>query len=167
MKLNGLFQGIDISTTGLSSYRKAMEFISENIANVNTTRTEQGGPYQRQTPVFAERNRAGSFGDLLNSVTTEMRATNDIHFPRRSTQLSAPDRSVDGVASTSVRPAQMEYRLVYNPQHPDADAQGYVRYPKINLLEEMVALMQISRSYEANVTAMQAAKTLAKKALEI
>lgn len=167
MKLNGLFQGIDISTTGLSSYRKAMEMISENIANVNSTRTAQGGPYQRQTPIFAERNRAGSFGDLLNSVTMRMRATNDVHYPRRSTELTAPDRSVDGVACTSMRPAQMEYRLVYDPQHPDADAQGYVRYPKINMLEEMVALMQISRSYEANVTSMQAAKGIAKKALEI
>ncbi|MEJ2051535.1 MAG: flagellar basal body rod protein FlgC [Calditrichota bacterium] len=167
MKLNGLFKGIDISTTGLSSYRKAMELISENIANVNTTRTKNGGPYQRQTPVFNERNRPGSFGDLLNSVTTNLEATEPNHFPKRSTLLTAPDRSVDGVACKAVRPAQEEYRLVYEPNHPDADAQGYVRYPKINMLEEMVALMQLSRSYEANVTAMQAAKAISKKALEV
>ncbi len=167
MKLHGLFQGIDISSTGLSSYRKAMELISENIANVNTTRTEEGGPYQRQSPVFEERNRAGSFGELLRSTTSRMRATSDAHFPRRTTLLSAPDRTVDGVRSFGVRPEQMEHRLVYNPHHPDANAEGYVRYPKINILEEMVALMQVSRSYEANVTAMQAAKQMAKKALEV
>ncbi len=167
MKLNGLFQGIDISTTGLSSYRKAMEYISENIANVNTTRTEEGGPYQRQTPVFTERNRYGSFGDILNSITTNMEITNNTHIIERSPELTASDRSVEGVNVRSVRPAQMEYRLVYDPQHPDADGEGYVRYPKINILEEMVALMQVSRSYEANVTAMQAAKAIAKKALEV
>jgi len=167
MKLNGLFKGIDISTTGLSSYRKAMELISENIANVNTTRTKDGGPYQRQTPVFRERNRVGSFGDLLNSVTTKMQATEENHFPKRSTLLTAPDLTVDGVACAGVRPDQLEYRLVYDPNHPDANAQGYVRYPKINMLEEMVALMQLSRAYEANVTAMQAAKAISKKALEV
>jgi len=167
MKLQGLFQGIDISTTGLSSYRKALELINENIANVNTTRTKEGGPYQRQTPVFNERNRDGSFADLLNSVTTQMDASNQNHFPEGKSRLYASDRTMDGVDVKNVRPAVQEYRLVYDPKHPDADAEGYVKFPKINLLEEMVAMMQVSRAYEANVTAMQAAKTMAKNALEV
>lgn len=167
MNLQGLFKGIDISTTGLSSNRKALELISENIANVNTTRTIEGGPYQRQTPVFNERNRDGSFAALLHATTSRMQPTKNNHFPEGKSRLFASDRTMDGVNVENVGPEVQEFRLVYDPKHPDADINGYVKFPKINVLEEMVAMMQVSRAYEANVTAMQAAKGMAKKALEV
>lgn len=144
MKLNSLFRGIDISSTALRAHRQAMEIVSENIANVNTTRTKKGTPYQKQTPIYRELD-----GQDFSAV------------------LSDSESGTDGVKVNSLRPVDQEYRLVYKPSHPDADDQGYVRFPKINILEEMVQLMNISRSFEASVTAMNAAKEMSKKALEI
>jgi len=166
MKLNNLFRGIDISSSALSAHRRAMELVSENIANVETTRTEEGGPYQRQSPLYEEIEGL-EFSDMLFNMTSRLSNTSNRHIRQgRVTGAPAYNRA-GGVNVESLRPAEQEYRLEHDPMHPDADANGYVRYPKINILEEMVQLMQVSRSYEASVTAMQAAKSMARKALEI
>lgn len=166
MKLNNLFRGIDISSAALSSHRRALEMISENIGNATTTRTEQGGPYQRQTPVYEEIGGL-EFSDMLFQVTSRMKNTNSRHILQGHTPSIPGYNRAGGVEVNSTRPIQQEFRLEHDPSHPDADPNGYVRYPKVNVLEEMVQLMQISRSFEASVTAMQASKAMAKKALEI
>lgn len=121
---------IDLSASALSAQRKRMDIIAQNIANAETTRTPEGGPYRRQQVVF--------------TLTEE-----------------------GGVETTEVLQDPRPPRLVYQPGHPDADAAGYVALPNVNLVEEMVDMISAMRSYEANVTAINAAKTMAQRALDL
>jgi len=135
-----------ISSSGLTAQRVRMNAISANLANVHTTRTATGGPYRRLDVVFAAVPVAAdargifrrSFDDFLRAVQV-LRVVEDSREPRQ----------------------------VFDPDHPDADAQGYVLLPNINLMEEMVNLLSANRAYEANVAAINAAKSMARKALEI
>ena len=140
------FDAIHTSSSGLSAQRLRMNLISGNLANVNTTRTAEGGPYKRKEAVFASRPLEESFHHILAD--------------RQKMQLSAV--TVDGVIVDSSPPV-----LKYDPQHPDADAKGYVALPNINVMEEMVNMISATRGYEANVTAIKAARDMAAKALEI
>jgi flagellar basal-body rod protein FlgC len=121
---------VDINASALSAQRKRMDIIAQNIANAETTRTPEGGPYRREQVVFT-----------LNDL--------------------------GGVDATEVVQDPRPPRLVYQPGHPDADAAGYVALPNVNLVEEMVDMISAMRSYEANVTAINAAKTMAQSALDL
>ena len=137
---------LHISSSGLTAQRLRMNLISSNLANVNTTRTQQGGPYKRKDAVFAAHKDRQSFANMLKS------------------QMSGKSSEVKVVGIIDdPRPPQLKY----DPQHPDADKDGYVAMPDINLIEEMVNMMSATRSYEANVTAIKATKNMALKALEI
>jgi flagellar basal-body rod protein FlgC len=135
---------LQISASGLTAERTRLQTVSSNIANAQTTRTEDGGPYQRRLPVFqSDTVSRNPFGDVLDS------------------KLLAP-KVVDVVVDS--RPNE----LVYNPGHPDADPEtGMVEMPNVNLVEEMVDMISASRAYESNVTAISATKNMALKALEI
>ncbi|MCB0355628.1 MAG: flagellar basal body rod protein FlgC [Bdellovibrionales bacterium] len=135
-----------VSSSGLTAQRMRMNTISSNIANINTTRTPEGGPYRRKDVVFEAIPDAKSFGEIL---------------------LSQPDRNIQRVQVTDVPVDRGAPLLKYEPDHPDANEQGYVAYPNINLMEEMANMIQATRSYEANVSAMQATKDMAVSALEI
>ena len=137
---------LTISSSGLSAQRIRMNVISSNLANINTTRTPQGGPYQRKDVVFAANPTSQTFQDLLQS-----------YFGRKPSGVR-----VAGVINDP-RPSLIRY----DPNHPDADEQGYVALPNINLMEEMVNMISATRSYEANVAAISATKNMALKALEI
>ena len=139
----GLYDSFSISSSGMSAERLWLDIISNNIANLNTTRTAKGGPYKRQMPVFAQRLQAVMAGGGA------MR-------PRES-----------GVEVSRVTQDNAPPRLVYDPSHPDADKEGYVAYPNINIVNEMVNMMSAQRAYEANATALEASKSMAMKALEI
>jgi flagellar basal-body rod protein FlgC len=145
------FNALHISSSGLSAQRLRMNLISANLANVNTTRTEAGGPYRRKDPVFAarvpaqSRSHVGSFREMLVN---------------RQKQLK--EVAVVEIVEDSRPPIKK-----YDPMHPDADANGYVSMPNINLMEEMVNMISATRSYEANVTAIKSARDMALKALEI
>jgi flagellar basal-body rod protein FlgC len=134
------------SSAGLTAQRLRMNLISGNLANAHTTRTEDGGPYRRKEPVFAAQSQKSSFAEVLSGYRTD-------HLPQV--------KVIDIVEDTS--PPLMKY----DPNHPDADDRGYVAMPNINLMEEMVNLISATRSYEANVSAVKAAKEMALKALEI
>ena len=136
-----LFNSFAISASGLTAERLRMDLISSNIANINTTRTAEGGPYKRKVAVFAEK--------LEQEIKKNSKATGK------------------GVEVVGIYEDQSPDKLVYDPTHPDADEQGYVHMPNINIVTEMVDLITASRSYEANITALNAAKTMALKALEI
>ena len=140
------FDALHTSSTGLSAQRLRMNLISGNLANINTTRSEQGGPYRRKEPVFAAESQSPSFAEVLSSLQVQ-------NLPQV--------KVVDIIEDPS--PAIMKY----DPNHPDADEKGYVAMPNINLMEEMVNLISATRSYEANVSAIKAAKEMALKALEI
>ncbi|MBW2434725.1 MAG: flagellar basal body rod protein FlgC [Deltaproteobacteria bacterium] len=140
------FDAMNISSSGLSAQRLRMNLISANLANVNTTRTKYGGPYRRKDPVFAAQAPAGSFREMLRN--------------RQKEHLK--EVAVVGIVEDS-RP----FIQKYDPTHPDSDDNGYLSMPNINLMEEMVNMISATRSYEAGVTAIQSAKNMALKALEI
>jgi flagellar basal-body rod protein FlgC len=140
------FDSIQTSASGLSAQRLRMNLVSNNLANTNTTRTELGGPYQRQEPVFAAVPVQNPFGEMLKAELGG----------------SPAEVNVVDVVNDSRKPL-----LKYDPLHPDANAQGYVSMPNINVMEEMVNMMTASRSYEANVTAITTSKNMVMKALEI
>lgn len=141
-----LYDALQTSSTGLSAQRLRMNLISANLANANTTRTPEGGPYRRKEVVFAAKPNPASFRDAL-----------------RAHQGKAPaDVQAVQIIDDNRAPVQK-----FAPQHPDADADGYVRMPNVNVMEEMVNMISATRSYEANVTAIRAAKDMALKALEI
>lgn len=135
-----LFGSFDISASGMTAERLRMDTIANNLANVNTTRTARGGPYRRQMVVFEER--------LVQA-------------------LGAGRARGAGVRVSRIVEDNDPPRLQYDPDHPDADDQGYVALPNINVVTEMVDMISASRAYEANVAALNAAKAMALKALEI
>ena len=137
---------LQISSSGLTAQRERMNVISSNLANANTTRTPQGGPYIRKDVVFASCPVRQSFQDVLSS-----------RMARNFSEVK-----VAGIVNDP-RP----FITKYDPQHPDADEKGYVIMPNISLIREMVNMMSATRSYEANVTAINATKSMALKALEI
>lgn len=140
-----LFKAIRISASGLSAERLRMDTIASNIANVSTTRTEKGGPYRRKIAVFQE-----NLDDALQNAGDKFKF------------------SGNGIKAVGVvEDMQEPFKRVYDPSHPDAGPDGYVEMPNVNLLNEMVDLIAATRAYEANVTALNAEKSMALKALEI
>lgn len=137
--------GMRISSSGMAANRLRMNTISSNIANVNTTRTPEGGPYRRKDVVFQALPEAKSFGEILKGH----------------------DRKIQRVQVTDVHVDQGAPQMKYEPNHPDADEKGMVAYPNINLMEEMANMIQATRAYEANISAMGATKDMALSALEI
>ena len=137
---------IQTSSSGLSAQRLRMNLISGNLANINTTRTRQGGPYRRKEAIFAARSTHSTFNKILTD--------------RQKSQ--SPGVRVDRIYEDQAAPV-----MKYQPSHPDADDRGYVAMPNINPMEEMVNMISATRGFEANITALKAAKTMALKALEI
>ena len=148
-----LMGSLNVSASGMSAQRTRMDIISQNIANVNTTRDENGDVYRRQTVVFAEKNDS-NFESILTAMQTGI---------SRKTDPLGDGVKITGIAEDHVTPMKM----VYEPAHPDADADGYVTMPNVNTVTEMTNLIDASRSFEANVTAFNATKNMALKGLEI
>jgi len=164
MKVSGFFTALNMSASGLRNQRQKLDAISANIANVNTTQTDEGGPYRRKV-VISRLNKQVQFKDVLSQKKLQMRATSAGHInPGLSRRLS--NRQALQVES-DVIPDQTPFRKVHNPSHPDADADGYVLMPNVNPLEEMVEMINASRSYEANVTVIEGFKAMAKEALNL
>lgn len=161
-----LFDSLDISASGLSAQRRKLTAIASNIANVDTTRTDDGGPYKRRRVVMLEAPRLNKFTTMLAEQQSRLQATHADHLPEPE---PGPEvfRVGSGVFTQEVREEPVKPRLVHDPNHPDAREDGYVVYPDINVITEMVDLIAASRAYEANVTAMNAAKDMASKALNI
>ncbi|MCX6135337.1 MAG: flagellar basal body rod protein FlgC [Ignavibacteriales bacterium] len=165
MKIDGMFSGLNISASGLSAQRKRMNAIASNVANAETTRTEDGGPYRRKI-VLLHSKLQETFGSMMKNAGGRLTATDGAHFSEgegESMQGGASAPAVDAAESFDSSP----FRSVYDPSHPDADESGYVKMPNVNVVTEMVDMISASRSYEANVTAVNAAKTMAKDSLEI
>lgn len=138
--------GMRVSASGLTAQRMRMNTISSNIANINTTRTPEGGAYRRKDVVFEAMPDARNFGEIITGN---------------------PDESLQRVQVSDVEVDRKAPLMKYEPDHPDANPDGYVAYPNINLMEEMANMIQATRSYEANVQSMQATKDMAMSALEI
>ena len=143
-----MFGGIDASASGLTAERLRMDVISNNIANANTTRSVEGGPYHRRYVVFQPRERGKA--DFASTLRQKL-----------------DNQAGNGVRAMKIEEDRSQGPLVYDPGHPDANADGYVERPNINIVQEMVDMITASRAYEANVTAINAAKGMAQNARNI
>ena len=143
-----IFNSFDVSASGLTAQRFRMDIIAENVANANTTRTEDGTPYVRKVVTFEEKGEAKSFSSIFHHV---------LHHDKQG------GVKVGGVYEDTWTQANM----VYDPSHPDADENGYVTYPNVDTVTEMTNLIDASRSYEANATAFGASKSIAMKGLSM
>jgi len=141
-----MFSTIETSASGLTAERFRLDLIASNLANAESTRTESGGPYRRKVAIFEPRGARYSFRDILSSSFKG---------------------SPEGVEVVGVKEDTSPFKRVYSPGHPEADAEGYVAYPNVDVVTEMVDMMAATRAYEANVTAIEAAKAMAQKALEL
>ncbi len=166
MKIGGNFSGFDISAQGLSVQRKKMNLIAENIANADTTRTADGQPYKRK---FLSVQQAGEqFGNNLIAAgsTIRLNTTNSDHISNPgSTPLQVSDSQEE--MNVNENTDQSAGEIVYMPDSPDADENGYVQMSNVNIITEMVDMIAASRSYEANLTALNSSKQIAKDSMEI
>src|SRR4051812_16366511 len=138
----GVFSAMEVAASGLGAERTRMNTIASNLANARTTRTEAGGPYKKLDPVF-------------------------VAVPMGGGLPTGNDAAVSLVKVQSIAQDSRDPQMVYEPGHPDADARGYVRYPNVNVVEEMVNMITASRAYEAGVTSVESIKAMAKSALGI
>lgn len=144
----GMYTSFNINASGMTAQRYRMDIISENVANANTTRTADGTPYRRKMAYFEEKGGQTAFGAALNKATG--------HY------------SGKGVKVTGVyEDYTTEMKKVYDPSHPDADEDGYVLYPNVDIITEMTNMIDASRAYEANATAFSASKSMALQGLQI
>ena len=143
----GFLNSISVSASGLTAEKLRMDVISKNIANANTTRTADGTPYRRQVVVFEGVDGNVPFSQYLSNASKSMIG--------------------GGVKVKGIIEDQTPFKLVYEPGHPDADADGYIKMPNVDIMTEMVNMITASRAYEANVTALNTTKSIAMKALEI
>ncbi len=139
-------QSMDITASALTAQRLRMDVVAENVANINTTRTANGQPYRRRYVVFQQKEETPFSAQLNNSLS---------------------GTAGSGVRVTEIADDPSEFKLDYNPTHPDADEFGYVRMPNVELAREMVDMMSATRSYEANITVMNSTKSMAMSALDI
>ncbi len=163
--IQGLYAAMDISATGLTAQRTRMNITAANIANAESTRTEEGGPYRRQQVIFSPSKRA-SFVTMLQEEHLRIQESHRDHFDNRHTLLSR-EAYARGVEVAAIVKDPAPPRLIYEPEHPDADANGFVAYPNINMVTEMMNMMLATRAYEANVTALENTKTMMQSALQI
>ncbi len=165
MPIRGLFSAIDISATGLTAQRTKMNSTASNIANAETTRTDEGGPYRRQQVAMKSGTKA-EFITLLSEEILRIKRTKEGHFDNDKT-IEKKENMFQGVEIGEIFEDNSPPRLVYDPSNPDADENGFVAYPNINIVTEMVNMITSTRAYEANVTAMNASKNMMMTALDI
>jgi flagellar basal-body rod protein FlgC len=152
-----IFRIFNVSGADMSAQRTRMSVVAGNLANAETTRTPEGGPYRRRNVFFRTLPLQNDFPSLLQEQSSW-----PLQLRRRDSQTD-----VNSVEVVKVQASTRAPRKVYDPQHPDADTEGYVSYPDINTMEEMTDLLSATRSYEANLTTFNTTKALVRKLLEM
>ncbi len=156
--------GFDISGYGLSAQRFRINIISSNIANANTTRTAEGGPYRRREVVF----KAVDFDEALNNELEDKNTLLEYENPLDEKDIKKfPSPIIENVIVDKVVRDDSEFKMRYDPTHPDANSEGYVAYPNINPVVEMADLIEATRAYQANVAAFQSSKSIALNSIDI
>lgn len=159
-----VLSAFEISARGLSIQRAKMNSIAQNLANAETTETKEGGPYRRRRVVVKEQPFKEEFYSALQKADTKLARTHTNHRPGKIHELK------DRVELSSAEMKEVRedgFKLIYDPSHPDADQDGYVKMPDIEIINEMVDMMMASRAYEANTLAISSVKKMAKDALDI
>jgi flagellar basal-body rod protein FlgC len=166
MKISNNFLGIKMSAAGMSIQKKKMNLISENIANVDTTKTETGDVYKRKFLVIKQENSSFNKNLELQNNTLMLSTTDSAHFSSGPHIQQNPPEKELGLTDETKQDVKTG-DLVYMPDHPDANSSGYVQMPNVNIITEMVDMIAATRSYEANLTSLNSAKQIAKDSLEI
>lgn len=165
--MSGIFTGLSISASGLRAQRIRQNAISSNLANAETTRTAEGGPYRRQFVVFEADSDKNDTRILNQKPALEGKITSVNHLPIPKSDFPRDERFFGkGVRVAEIREDSRPPKLVYNPSHPDADENGYVAMPNINVVQEMADMIAATRAYEANVTAFNATKNMISQAIQ-
>lgn len=165
MGIERLFTVLNVAASGLTAQRQQMEVTASNIANAETLETPEGGPYRRRDVVFRQ-TTVEKFSTLVQRELARLGPLGERIMAARE-RLSGLRSSPAAVEARQVVDSDDLGQLVYDPGHPLADAEGYVRKPNVNMIKEMLSLMTATRAYEANLSVVQSTKTMAKKALEI
>jgi flagellar basal-body rod protein FlgC len=152
-----MFRTLGIAASGLSAQRQRLEVVASNLANAETTRTEDGTPYRRRVVRLETGTPQGQPFELAPGGTPSL-----FRLP-----TGDPVESLSGVRVAGIEEDASDGPLVYDPGHPDADATGYVRYPNVRLTDELLDMMSARRVYEANATVFQSAKAMLRRALEL
>jgi flagellar basal-body rod protein FlgC len=168
MPMSGLFSGLEISASGLRAQRIRQNVISSNLANAETTRTVDGGPYRRQFVVLEAGSDTRDVRLLNQQPSLQGEQTAQSHLPIPARDFPRDERFFgNGVQVSEIREDTRPPRLVYDPAHPDADANGYVALPNVNIVKEMADMITATRAYEANVTAFNATKSMLMQGLQL
>ena len=160
-----MFQALNTSSAGLGAQRRRMNAIADNIANAETTRTEEGGPYRRKE-VIMQAGKTQKFVTGHRSAEVTLSRTSGDHMSGGMIPFSEGSTTQEAI-TTVERTDPSDFKIVHNPGHPDADENGYVKMPNVSIVTEMVDMIAASRAFEANVTAINATKAMAKDSLEI
>ena len=162
-----VFSGLELSASGMRAQRIRQNTISSNLANAETTRTPEGGPYRRQYVVFEAQSNRRDTRILNQEIALHGTSTRSNHLPIPPSNFPRDERFFGrGVDVTEIRSDSRPPRLEYNPGHPDADESGYVAMPNVNVIEEMTDMIAATRAYEANVTAFNAIKSMLMQSLQ-
>ena len=162
--MSNFLNSFDISGYGLSAQRVRVNTISSNIANAQTTRTEEGGPYRRKEVVFKAINFNDSFNKALGKMTQSAKYEDPLSEGQFGQEVNP---SIMSVVVDKISRDDSEPKMKFEPNHPDADANGYVAYPNINPVIEMADLVEATRSYQANIAAFESAKNMANSAISL
>lgn len=163
-----MFNVIKTIGSGLGAQRRRMEATASNIANAETTRTREGGPYSRKSVVVTETTNETKVPSRSFRTSLRLTTTSPAHMPRSGVGITGTETVEEpAIDVRTLEDSPARVKVVYDPHHPDADSSGYVAYPDINPVEEMVDMMTASRAYEANIAAMSTLKSMVKKALEM
>jgi flagellar basal-body rod protein FlgC len=165
MSIERMFNGFNLSAMGMTLQRKRMSVIAENLANIETTRTSDGTYYKRKI-VVPRANLEGGFLGFLRNAQAQLSITHSNHIPFSPIEHTSKSMDDDGLLVEVVEDTTAAH-LEYDPTHPDANKDGYVEMPSINVVNEMTDMLSASRTFEANVVAINAAKNMAKDSLEI
>jgi len=163
------FNSMNVAASGLTAQRARMDVHAQNLANIDTTRTAEGGPYQRRVVVFEERQEStNSFAAMFDRLVRGQQAIQSaVGFEAGFNRLSNRPHEGVGVRVHSIVTDETPGPMVYDPGHPDANEQGYLLRPNVNVVGEMVNMIAASRSYEANITSMSISRNMMQRTLEI
>lgn len=168
MPMAGIFSGLKISASGMRAQRIRQNAISSNLANAETSRTADGGPYRRQFVVFTADSDQRDVRLLNKDPVLAGEQTENGHLPIPPANFPRDERFFgNGVSVAEIREDSRPPKMVYDPAHPDSDENGYVAMPNVNIIEEMTDMIAATRAYEANVTAFNATKSMAMQALQL
>ncbi len=168
MSVGGVFSGLKISASGMRAQRVRQNTISSNLANAETTRTAEGGPYRRQFVTFIAPSNQRDTKIINREVGLHGQRTTSNHLSIPASNFPRDERFFGrGVEVAEIREDSRPARMVHDPAHPDANESGYVAMPNVNIIQEMTDMIAATRAYEANVTAFNATKSMLMQALQI